>query len=144
MATWEYLSLLIDVTATREITYPYEINHLGTEGWELIHMQRYSDNTYFCVFKRPTDSQYAGQDTATFGVAAQQLQQLAFNVILTDPGRRKIDVIKALAQITGRSLKEANNLVASKNPTVLEGVGREAAFRVKEILEAAGATVIVK
>lgn len=67
-----------------------------------------------------------------------------FNVMLTAPGDKKIQVIKAVRGITGLGLKEAKGLVDSLPKAVKEKVGKDEAEKIKGELEAAGATVELK
>jgi large subunit ribosomal protein L7/L12 len=67
-----------------------------------------------------------------------------FNVILAAAGDKKINVIKAVREITGLGLKEAKDLVEGAPKAVKEGVSKEEAAKFKEQLEGAGATVEVK
>lgn len=74
-------------------------------------------------------------------------EQTEFNVILTGVGPKKINVIKAVRQITNLGLKEAKELVESAEAapaTMIEAVGKDAAAEHKRLLEAEGATVTVK
>ena len=74
-------------------------------------------------------------------------EQTEFAVVLKGVGPKKINVIKAVRQITNLGLKEAKELVegAEAAPaTVIEGVSKDAAAENKRILEAEGAEVIVK
>ncbi len=71
-------------------------------------------------------------------------EQTEFNVVLDDVGPKKINVIKAVRQVTNLGLKEAKDLVESDKPTVLEAVSKDRANEAKGILEAEGAKVIVK
>lgn len=64
-----------------------------------------------------------------------------FDVILKDVGPKKIDVIKAIRQITQLGLKDAKELAESPGAKVLEQAGKESAQDAKSKLEAAGATV---
>ena len=59
-------------------------------------------------------------------------------------GPKKINVIKAVRQVTSLGLKEAKDLVESEKPTVLEAVSKDKANEAKGILEAEGAKVVVK
>ncbi|MBK5268716.1 MAG: 50S ribosomal protein L7/L12 [Acidimicrobiia bacterium] len=63
-----------------------------------------------------------------------------FDVVLTSPGDKKIQVIKEVRGITNLGLKEAKDLVEA-NGTVLEGASKEDAEKAKATLEAAGASV---
>ena len=64
--------------------------------------------------------------------------------MLTDPGDDKINVIKAVREITGLGLKEAKDLVDAAPKAVKEGVARAEADSAKAKLEEAGATVEIK
>jgi large subunit ribosomal protein L7/L12 len=76
------------------------------------------------------------------GAAAEE--QTSFDVVLTEAGGQKIQVIKVVRAITGLGLKEAKDLVDSAPKPVKEGVAREEADSLKAQLEEAGATVEVK
>ena len=78
------------------------------------------------------------------GAEAAPEEQTEFNVILTGPGDSKINVIKAVREITGLGLKEAKDLVDSAPKAVREGVPQAEADSVKAKLEEAGASVEVK
>lgn len=67
-----------------------------------------------------------------------------FNVILTDAGANKINVIKEVRTITNLGLKEAKDLVEGAPKAVKEGVNKEDADKIKKALEAAGAKVEIK
>jgi large subunit ribosomal protein L7/L12 len=71
-------------------------------------------------------------------------EQTEFNVILDDVGPKKINVIKAVRQVTSLGLKEAKDLVESDKPTVLEAVSKDKANEAKGVLEAEGAKVVIK
>ena len=77
--------------------------------------------------------------------AAAAEEQTEFNVILTDAGANKLNVIKAVREIVaGLGLKEAKDLVDGAPKAVKEGVAKDEAAKIKEKLEAAGAKVTVK
>jgi len=67
-----------------------------------------------------------------------------FDVILTDAGASKINVIKEVRGITGLGLKEAKDLVEAGGKAVKEGASKDEANEIKEKLEAAGAKVELK
>ena len=71
-------------------------------------------------------------------------EQTEFDVILATVGDKKINVIKEVRAITGLGLKEAKDLVEAAPKPIKEGVSKEAAAKLKDQLEAAGATVEVK
>ena len=68
-------------------------------------------------------------------------EKTEFDVVIKDAGPKKIDVIKAIRQMTSLGLKEAKDLAETPDAKVLENAGKEAANDAKSKLEAAGATV---
>ena len=76
--------------------------------------------------------------------AAAVEEKTEFDVILTEAGANKINVIKEVRAITALGLKEAKDLVDSAPKAVLEGATKEAAEKAKAQLEEAGARVSVK
>ena len=76
------------------------------------------------------------------GAAAEEKTE--FDVVLTGPGDKKIQVIKVVRAITGLGLKEAKDLVDGAPNAVKEGVAQEEADSIKAQLEEAGASVEVK
>ncbi len=78
------------------------------------------------------------------GGAAAAVEQTEFDVILTSFGDKKIQVIKAVRQITGLGLKEAKALVESAPAPIKEGVDKAEAETVKGQLDEAGASSEIK
>ena len=78
------------------------------------------------------------------GAAAAAEEKTSFDVVLTDVGANKIQVIKVVRDATGLGLKEAKELVDGAPKTVKEGASKEEAEQIKEKLEAAGASVELK
>ncbi|MGL4962119.1 MAG: 50S ribosomal protein L7/L12 [Inquilinus sp.] len=76
--------------------------------------------------------------------AAPVEEQTEFNVILTEAGEKKINVIKEVRAITGLGLKEAKDLVEGAPKPVKEGVSKDEAAKIRKQLEEAGAKVDVK
>ena len=76
--------------------------------------------------------------------AEPEEEQTEFNVILKEVGAKKIEVIKAVRQLTALGLREAKEMVDGAPSTVLEAVGKDAANDAKSKLEAAGATIELK
>jgi large subunit ribosomal protein L7/L12 len=76
--------------------------------------------------------------------AEQEEEQTEFDIILKEIGPKKIEVIKAVRQLTALGLKESKDLVDGAPSTVLEAVAKEAADDAKAKLETAGAVVEVK
>ena len=70
--------------------------------------------------------------------------QTSFDVVLTSVGQKKIQVIKAVKEITGKPLKEAKELVDGAPTAVKEGLSEADADKFKSDLEAAGASVEIK
>jgi large subunit ribosomal protein L7/L12 len=71
-------------------------------------------------------------------------EKTEFTVILADGGANKINVIKAVREITALGLKEAKDLVEGAPKAIKEGIGKEESEDIKKKLEAAGAKVEVK
>jgi len=71
-------------------------------------------------------------------------EKTEFTVILKSFGEKKIEVIKAVREVTTLGLKQAKDLVEAAPQVVKEGVSKEEAATIKQKLEAAGATVEVK
>jgi len=78
------------------------------------------------------------------GGGAEAEEQSAFDVVITAPGDKKIQVIKVVRAATSLGLKEAKALVDEAPKAVREGVDREEADKLKQELEEAGASVEVK
>lgn len=76
--------------------------------------------------------------------AAPEEERTEFDVMLTEIGANKIQVIKAVRELTSLGLKEAKDLVDSAPKAVRQGVSREEADAAKAKLEEAGATVQVQ
>ena len=71
-------------------------------------------------------------------------EKTEFDVVLASFGAKKLDVIKAVRNITGLGLKEAKDLVEGAPKTVKEGVSKDEAEKIAAELKEAGATVEVK
>ena len=78
---------------------------------------------------------------AAGGPAEPVEEQTEFDVVLEDAGDKKINVIKAVREVTSLGLKEAKDLVESAPAKVKEGVSKEEAEQVKKKFEEAGAKV---
>ena len=76
--------------------------------------------------------------------AAPVEEQTEFAVVLTEVGEKKINVIKAVREVTSLGLKEAKDLVEGAPQTVKEGVSKDEAAKIKKVFEDAGAKVTVK
>ncbi len=71
-------------------------------------------------------------------------EKTEFDVILASFGAKKLDVIKAVREITGLGLKDAKDLVEGAPKALKEGVSKDEAENIKKALEEAGATVEIK
>jgi len=82
---------------------------------------------------------------AAAGAAAPAAEEKTeFDVVLVSFGDKKLDVIKAVRELTGLGLKDAKDLVESAPKTVKEGASKEDAEEMKKKLEEAGASVEIK
>jgi len=86
----------------------------------------------------------AAAPAAAAAAAAPVEEQTEFEVILTEAGEKKINVIKEVRAITGLGLKEAKDLVEAAPKTVKDGVSKDEAEKIKKVLEDVGAKVQVK
>ena len=81
---------------------------------------------------------------AVAAAAAPAEEQTEFTVTLSEVGDKKINVIKAVREVTSLGLKEAKDLVEGAPQTIKEGVTKEEAEKIKKVFEEAGAKVSVK
>nr|WP_298118552.1 50S ribosomal protein L7/L12 [uncultured Pseudomonas sp.] len=77
-------------------------------------------------------------------VAAVAEEQTEFNIVLVEAGEKKVNVIKAVRELTGLGLKEAKAVVDGAPGVVKEGVSKDEAEAAKKVLEEAGAKVELK
>ncbi len=84
----------------------------------------------------------AGGGAAEAGAPAEEKTE--FTVVLTGVGEKKIQVIKAVREVTSLGLKEAKDLVDNPGKPVKENISKEEAQQIKAKLEEAGATVELK
>jgi large subunit ribosomal protein L7/L12 len=76
--------------------------------------------------------------------AAPVEEQTEFTVVLESAGDKKINVIKAVREVTSLGLKDAKDMVEGAPQTVKEGVSKEEAEKIKKAFEEAGAKVTIK
>ena len=76
--------------------------------------------------------------------AAPAEEKTTFDVMLMDAGANKINVIKEVRAVTGLGLKEAKDLVEAAPKLLKEGVSKDEAAKMKEVIEKAGAKVQIK
>lgn len=81
---------------------------------------------------------------AVAGAGEAAEEQTEFDIVLASYGEKKINVIKEVRALTGLGLKEAKDLVESAPTAIKEAVAKDEADKIKEQLEAAGATVEIK
>jgi large subunit ribosomal protein L7/L12 len=81
---------------------------------------------------------------AAGGAAAPVEEKTEFNVVLTEIGTNKINVIKVVREVTSLGLKEAKDLVESAPKPIKEGVNKDEAAAIKKKFEEVGAKVEVK
>jgi len=86
----------------------------------------------------------AGMVMAGGAAAAEEEEKTEFDVMLMSAGDKKIQVIKAVRQVTDLGLKEAKDLVEKAPAAVKEGISKDEAEKVKAVLEEAGASVELK
>ena len=86
----------------------------------------------------------AGAAVAGAAAAPDAEEKTEFDVVLTDAGASKLNVIKAVKSITGLGLKESKDMVEGAPQTVKAGVSKEEADKIAEELKAAGASVEIK
>jgi large subunit ribosomal protein L7/L12 len=73
--------------------------------------------------------------------AAPVEEKTEFDVVIKDPGPKKIEVIKVIRQLTSFGLKEAKEMAETAGTKIMEQVGKDAATEAKEKLEGAGAVI---
>ena len=71
-------------------------------------------------------------------------EKTEFDVVIKDPGAKKIDVIKVIRQLTNLGLGEAKTMAETAGSKVLAGVGKDAANEAKKKLEEAGAAIVLE
>lgn len=94
----------------------------------------------FGVSAQPVYQTPTGVAAAAEGAEAKE-EKTEFNISLTATGDKKIQVLKALREITGLGLKEVKALIDNLPSKVKEGVAKEEAMDIKAKLEEAGATI---
>jgi large subunit ribosomal protein L7/L12 len=71
-------------------------------------------------------------------------EKTEFDVVIKDPGAKKIDVIKVIRQLTSLGLGEAKALAETAGGKILTGVGKDAAAAAKKSLDEAGANIVIE
>ena len=111
---------------------------------ELVELKKKIEDEWGITAAAPVAVAAAGGAAAGGAGGAAAEEKTSFDVMLTEAGGQKIQVIKVVRAITGLGLKEAKDLVDSAPKPVKEGVNQEEADSIKSQLEEAGATVEVK
>jgi large subunit ribosomal protein L7/L12 len=110
---------------------------------ELVELKKKIEDEWGITAAAPVAVAAAGAPAAGDGAAAAE-EKTSFDVVLTEAGGQKIQVIKVVRAVTGLGLKEAKDLVDSAPKPVKEGVNQEEADSIKSQLEEAGASVELK
>jgi large subunit ribosomal protein L7/L12 len=110
---------------------------------ELVELKNKIEEEWGITAAAPVAVAAPGAGAGGDGAAAAE-EKTSFDVVLTEAGGQKIQVIKVVRAVTGLGLKEAKDLVDSAPKPVKEGVAQEEADTIKSQLEEAGATVELK
>jgi large subunit ribosomal protein L7/L12 len=109
---------------------------------ELVELKNKIEEEWGITAAAPVAVAAPGAAAGGDGAAAEE--KTSFDVVLTEAGGQKIQVIKVVRAVTGLGLKEAKDLVDSAPKPVKEGAAQEEADQIKAQLEEAGATVELK
>lgn len=109
---------------------------------ELVNLKKALEERFGVTAAAPMAMAMPVAGTAVAEAPAEE--KTDFQVILKAVGEKKIQVIKVVRQLTGLGLKEAKELVDGAPSTIKESAPKEEAQRIKEQLEAEGATVELK
>ena len=123
-----------------------ELKELGDKiaGLTLKQAKELSDYIKEAYGIEPATGGGGGGSGPVAAAPAAAVEQTEFDVVLANVGDKKLDVVKAVKNITNLSLMDAKKLVESSKPTIKEKVSKEDAAKVKAELEAVGATVELK
>jgi large subunit ribosomal protein L7/L12 len=119
-----------------------ELNKLSV--LELVELKNTLEEQWGVTAAAAAPVMAAGAAPAGGGAEAVEEEKTSFDVVLTAPGDKKIQVIKVIRELTGLGLKEAKAVADEAPAPVKEGVGREEADQMRAKLEEAGAEVEVK
>ena len=111
---------------------------------ELVELKNKIEDEWGITAAAPIAVAAPGAVAGGDGGAAAVEEKTSFDVVLTNAGGQKIQVIKVVRAITGLGLKEAKDLVDSAPKPVKEGVAQDEADSIKAQLEEAGASVELK
>src|SRR5437016_8446852 len=110
---------------------------------ELVELKKKIEDEWGITAAAPVAVAAPGAAGGGDGAAAAE-EKTSFDVVLTNAGGQKIQVIKVVRAVTGLGLKEAKDLVDSAPKPVKEGIAQDEADAIKGQLEEAGATVELK
>ena len=111
---------------------------------ELVELKKKIEDEWGITAAAPVAVAAPGAAAPAGGDGAAAEEKTSFDVVLTNAGGQKIQVIKVVRAVTGLGLKEAKDLVDSAPKPVKEGVAQDEANSIKAQLEEAGATVELK
>ncbi|MGD9652743.1 MAG: 50S ribosomal protein L7/L12 [Candidatus Dadabacteria bacterium] len=127
-----------------DITRSDVIEYLGKASMlEISELIKEIEDKFDVKAAAPQIAVAAAPGAAGGEAAAEQVEKTEFNVILKAAGANKIQVIKAVREVTSLGLKEAKELVEGAPKAVKEGVDKQEAENVKKKLEESGAEVEV-
>lgn len=127
---------MADINRTDVLTYLENASML-----EISELIKEIEEKFDVTAAAPQVAVAAGGAAAGGAAPAQEAEKDDFNVILKEVGGQKIQVIKAVREVTSLGLKEAKELVEGAPKPIKEGVGKEEAEEIKKKLEEAGAGV---
>jgi len=116
----------------------------GMTVLDLVELKNKLEEEWGVTAAAPVAVAAAGAPAAGGDGAAAAEEQSTFDVVLTEAGGQKIQVIKVVRAVTGLGLKEAKDLVDGAPNPVKEGLAKDEADSIKAQLEEAGATVELK
>jgi large subunit ribosomal protein L7/L12 len=116
----------------------------GMTVLDLVELKNKLEEEWGVTAAAPVAVAAPGAPAAAGGDGAAAEEQSTFDVVLSETGGQKIQVIKVVRAVTGLGLKEAKDLVDGAPNPVKEGLAREEAESIKGQLEEAGATVELK
>ena len=111
---------------------------------EVVELKNALEKEWGVTAAAPVAMVAAGGAAAGGAAAAPAEEKTEFNVVLTEIGANKINVIKVVREVTSLGLKEAKDLVESAPKPIKEGVNKDEAATIKKKFEEVGAKVEVK
>jgi large subunit ribosomal protein L7/L12 len=135
-AWWEYFQMADSTALIEQLE--------GLTVLELNGLVKTLEERWGVSAAAPAAVGFAGAGAAAGGAAVEEEEKTEFDVVLTEVGANKIQVIKAVRELTSLGLKEAKDVVDSAPKAVREGVAKDEAEAAKAKLEEAGAKVEIK